>query len=278
MKIDIPQELKLIIGHKPPVYDVPLDWHIVTTDPNNKKDFFVEDNSIWTKNGDEDCLSEYSYLIPLAKKLKSMPEIKTIRLAQYRKILCNSKLLSYNYNQPHNFYCVDQKELRIHSINKITKSIQNEFLISGFYYINAQGIEDRNKTILYHYARAHHIEDLLKFLSDAVMCKVISGIDVIKILTSNVLLMAGIGIGVFPKDVFIKILEQAEKAAVYYYNNSWIKRTDNYQYRNLGFLLEILTGYLLIKELAMLNIDFLKVSGYLTIVDEKKEYRLGQKE
>jgi len=38
----IDTELKLVLGHKPPLFDVPPGWRILTTDPDNKKDFYVE--------------------------------------------------------------------------------------------------------------------------------------------------------------------------------------------------------------------------------------------
>ena len=84
-------ELKIVYGHKPPVFDVPSDWKILTTDQkiSNEKSFYVDDDSIWKNDNNSDVLSEWSYLIPLAKKLKTMPEIKTIRLAQYRKLVSN---------------------------------------------------------------------------------------------------------------------------------------------------------------------------------------------
>lgn len=275
MNTNVAQELKVIISHKQPTFKFPANWHVVTTDPNNKTDFFVEDDAIWSKKGDFDCLSEYSTLIPLAKKLKTMPEIKTIRIAQYRKIVSNLKILNSDYNPIHNFFMANPTLLKIYNINKIVKPIRNNFLISSFYSIPAP--HDKDKTIYYHYEKSHHIEDLLNFLSDAVACGIISHTDTVNILNLKKLLMAGIAIGVFPTDIFVNILEKTEKIANYHYENSWIKRNDNYQYRNLGFLLEILTGYFLINELKSINIDPQQVSGYLTVINEEQQYVLGKK-
>ena len=261
----IDTELKLVLAHKPPLFDVPPGWHIVTTDPDNKKDFYVEDDYIWTKNGDADALSEYCYLIPLAKKLKLMPEIQTIRLAQYRKIVCNSKFTqSEKITEPR--YFITPEELKRYDIEEITKPINN-FLLSVFY--------EFPENCLHHYNESHLIEDLLKFLLDAVKCEVINNEQLVKILNSKALLVGGIGIGVYPKDVFIKILEQAEKAALFYYKESWVKRTDNYQYRNIGFLLEILTTFLLCKELHSHDINIFSSCGCLVIVDKNKQYVRG---
>jgi hypothetical protein len=261
-------ELKLVLGHKPPLFDVPPGWCILTTDPDNKKDFYVEDDYVWTKNGDADTLSEYCYLIPLAKKLKSMPEIQTVRIAQYRKIVCNPKFTdSEGITTPRHFFT--PKELEKYSIEEITKSRDN-LLLSVFYEFPIN--------LLHHYDSAHCIEDLLKFLLDAVKCGVIDNEQLVRILNSKALLVGGIGLGVYPKDVFVKILAQAEKAALFYYKESWIRRTDNYQYRNIGFLLEILTGYLVCKELYARGIDIFNSCGCLTIVDENKQYQPGTRQ
>jgi hypothetical protein len=261
-------ELKIVIGHRPPLFDVPPGWHVLTTDPDNKTDFYVEDDYVWTKNGDADILSEYCYLIPLAKKLKSMPEIQTVRIAQYRKIICNPEFThSEKITKPWHFFT--PTEVKKYSIDKITKSRDN-FLLSIFY--------EFPENCLHHYDKSHLIEDLLKFLLDAVKCGVIDNEQLVRILNSKAMLVGGIGLGVYPKDVFVKILEQAEKATLFYYKESWIRRTDNYQYRNIGFLLEILTGYLVCKELHGRDIDILNASGCLTVVDENKQYLPGTRQ
>jgi hypothetical protein len=258
-------ELKIVIGHKPPLFDVPPDWHVLTTDPDNKTDFYVEDDCAWTKNGDADSLGEFSYLIPLAKKLKSMPEIQTIRLAQYRKIICNLNFArTIGTTTPRHLFT--PKELEKYNIEEITKSLDN-FLLSVFYMFPINYLQ--------HYNDSHLIEDLLKFLLDAVKCGVIDNGELVRILNSKHMLVGGIGLGVYPKDVFVKILEQSEKAALFYYKESWIKRTDNYQYRSLGFLLEMLTGYLVGKELHGYGIDISNASGCLIVVDENKQYQPG---
>lgn len=260
-------ELKIVIGHKPPLFDVPPGWHVLTTDPDNKTDFYVADDYVWTKNGDADSLSEFSYLIPLAKKLKAMPEIHSVRIAQYRKMICNSDFARNIGITPR--YLFTPKELEKYSIEEITKS-RDKFLLSIYYEFAINLID--------HYNRSHLIEDLLKFLLDAVKCGVIDNEQLVKILNSKALLVGGIGLGVYPKDVFVKILEQAEKAALFYYKESWIKRTDNYQYRNIGFLLEILTGYLVYKELHGRGTDIASVGGCLIVVDENKQYVLGTRQ
>ena len=49
----------------------------------------------------------------------------------------------------------------------------------------------------------------------------------------------------------------------------------NYQYRNIGFLLEILTTFLLCKELHSHDINIFSSCGCLVIVDKNKQYVRG---
>ncbi len=278
MKSDISSEFKIIIGHKPPVFDFSPDWHIVTTDSNNKTDFFVEDNFIWSQNENSDALGDFSYLIPLAKKIKTMPEIKTIRLAQYRKVVCNSKLLNLVYRKNSNFYMLKRKDLKLYNFNKITSPLQSDFLLPPFFTVNSKLEKTYQfETTLHHYKTCHHIEDLLLFIKDAILCSVITADDADAILHSNKFLIGGIGLGVFPKEVFINVLEQAEKVLNVYYRNSWIKRNNSYQYRNMNFLLEIFTSYLVLQELKKRDIDIQKVLGHLMVIDEDYQYQVGKK-
>ena len=273
----INNELKIVIGHKPCVYDIPSDWYTITTDPDNKKDFYVEDDYIWTKNGDADALGDFSYLIPLAKKLKSMPEIQTIRLAQYRKVVCNSKLLNLVYRINSNFYILTRKDLKLYNFNKVTSPLQSDFLLPPFFIVNSNLEKTYQfETILHHYKTCHHIEDLLLFIKDAILCDAITINDADAILHSNKFLIGGIGLGVFPKDLFINIIEQTEKVLNVYYKNSWIKRNDSYQYRSINFLLEIFTSYLILQELKKRDINIPKVLGYLMVIDENYQYQTGK--
>ena len=87
------------------------------------------------------------------------------------------------------------KELEKYNIEEITKS-QDNLLLSIFYCFVINQLD--------HYNRSHCIEDLLKFLLDAVRCGVIDNGELVEILNSKHLLVGGIGIGVYPKDMFVK--------------------------------------------------------------------------
>ena len=167
----INNELKIIIGHKPCVYDTPPDWQMLTTDPN-ASGFYVQDDSIIKQENNHNVLSEYSYLIPLAKKLNSMPEIKTIRIMQYRRIVSNT-VLPAQFNS--RMSLVLPKEIfKQWDFNQITAPIDsnNQLTLS-----DSLDLKDY-KNILNHYSACHVQEDILSFVVDSRQCGELSDAEV----------------------------------------------------------------------------------------------------
>lgn len=279
MKTGITQELKVIIGHKPPTYELQPDWHIVTTDSNNKTDFFVEDNYIWTKNGHRDAFSEYSDLIPLARKLRDFPDLQKIRIAQYRKVVVNASRVNMNQTQWFkDFYIIKKQDFKKFELNYATQSESHGFLFSECLVLK-HGYSDLRlfTTLLDHYDNNHYIEDFLRFVADCIHCEVLSSEDANLLLHMNKMIIGGIGIGSFPIEVFLSVMQKVEKAVLHYYTNSWIKRQDRYQYRNIGFLCERLSSFLLMKELDKRNIKLQTALGRLFVISEEETYTLGVK-
>jgi hypothetical protein len=263
-------ELKIVYGHKPPMFDVPSDWKILTTDPSNnsEKSFYVDDESIWKNDNNSDVLSEWSYLIPLAKQLKTMPEIKTIRLAQYRKIVSNVGIANSVLHSDSGHVVIQKKYLDLHNIGDITRAVNSSYMLSQCVMLD---------TVLSQYNVAHHIEDLLRFTVDAIACEEISELDANLFLHMNKLIVSGIGLGVFPTVNFIKHMEKLEKIVSFHYTNNWKKRSDSYQCRNLGFCLERMSSYLLFKELSELDIKWKSVLGHMVIISDDNIYHRGTK-
>lgn len=268
----INKELKVIIAHKTPDYDVPADWQIVTTDPS-KVGFYVQDDSKIRQDNNHDVLSEFGYLIPLAKKLKTLPDIKTIRIAQYRKVVSNKFLKETVMNQL--VHAVIHKHtFKKYDLNQITTPTQG-ILLSSVY--NFTKIVDNSSTslwknILHNYSNIHITEDILSFVVDAIRCGELSNFEADFFLNYDKFLIAGIGLGVFPSEMFIKIMEKIENIVNYHYTHGWIKRQGSYDSHNMAFCIERLSSFLLLKELFDLKIDYKKVSGYTTIISEDGNY------
>ncbi len=262
-------ELKFIIGHKPPTFNVPFDWHIITTDPNKKIDFFVEDDFVWTKNGHRDAFGEFSDLIPLARTLRNYSDLRNIRIAQYRKVVVNANCVSMEQTQWDGFYLIKTQDFEKFKLNCVTQPESHKFLFSEALILNT--------TLLDHYKQYHHIEDFLKFVSDCINCEVLSSEDANLLLHMNKIIIGGIGLGSFPIEVFLSVMQKVETAVSHYYTHSWINRQDSYQYRNINFLCERLSSFLLIKELDKRNIKLQTTLGRLFVITEDGKYISGGK-
>jgi len=275
-------ELKIVYGHKPPVFDVPDDWKILTTDPanNSGNNFYVNDDSIWKNDDNSDVLSEWSYLIPLAKKLKTMPEIKTIRLAQYRKLVSNIEIENSVLHSGSGHFVIQKKYLDSYNIDAITQAGSSGYMLSQCVMFSPYASVDSTLlfgTVLAQYQAVHHIEDLLRFTADAIACEEISESDANLFLHMNKLIVSGIGLGFFPAVNFIKHIEKLEKIINFHYTNKWKKRSDSYQCRNLGFCLERMSSYLLFKELSDLGIKWKSVLGHMMTISDDSIYHRGTK-
>ncbi len=272
-------ELKFIIGHKPPTFNVPFDWRIVTTDSNKKTDFFVEDNFIWTKNGHRDAFGEYSDLIPLARTLRDCSDLRSIRIAQYRKVVVNANHVNMNQTQWFkDFHLIKKQDFKKFELNHVTQPESHEFLFSECLVLK-HGYNDLRlfTTLLDHYEQNHHIEDFLRFVADCINCEVLSSEDANLLLHMNKMIIGGIGLGSFPIKVFLSVMQKVETAVSHYYTHSWIKRQDSYQYRNISFLCERLGSFLLMKELDKRNIKLQTALGRLFVITEEGKYTLGGK-
>lgn len=271
------KELKVIIGHKPPVFEPPSDWRILTKDLNNSKDFFIEDNNIWTKDGNQDALGEYSDLIVLAEKLEHMPEISSVRIAQYRKIVINSKRISsLGPSDDSGYIPISKNTFKKLDLNVITTPLNNGFLISDFLVLKKYESETIFNTLLNAYNNSHYIEDFLRFVADCVTCKVLNRQEANLLLHMNKMIVIGIGIGTFPTTSFLSIIKKVKTAITYYYENSWVKRDEEYQYRYIGFCAERLSSFLLMQELYKNNIKPDLASGKIAVITDEKKYNVGK--
>lgn len=270
-------ELKLVLGHKPPLFDAPSGWHILTTDPDNKKDFYVADNSQIKKDGNIDCLGEYGWLFCLAKKLKSMPEIKTIKLVQYRKILSMYKVEPIGIGPESKANYMTQENFKPYE-SKLDAMMQG----NGWGLLLPPIIEFNNNnwihpTVLHNYSHNHCIEDILRFTIDAVDSKELTRKDADDFLNCRGLIYGGMSLGVYPTELFIKIYDQVERIVMYHYAHGWVKSNDAYNYRNIGFCTERMLSYLLLKELHNRNIGIPNNNSHLIIITQEGKSARGEK-
>lgn len=102
-----------------------------------------------------------------------------------------------------------------------------------------------HERILGQYTIVHHLEDLLVFAKFLMKENILSPIDTAQFLLSDVII-PGSSIGVLSVENFRKIYSVLFKASTFINDPNYIMRT-GYQRRNMGFMLERLNSYLLIK-------------------------------
>jgi hypothetical protein len=250
----IKKDLPVVVGHKRTPFPLWTGWRFATYQPVYPEDFPL---TVEVDPRLPDALvGEYHYLFSLRRELETINEFLSIRIAQYRRIVVREALGESSSNQPWTRVITPQQAEALDTL-KLTTARKEGFLISSV---------AKFPTVLLQYATSHHARDLLRFLSDAVDAGTIDNADATSCLLINGLIPAPSN-GTFPVTVFVQIMKTLEHAAIAYLENGNIPRTE-YQRRAIGFCLERLNSYLLIKELRSRNIDLASVIGQqITISD-----------
>jgi hypothetical protein len=108
---------------------------------------------------------------------------------------------------------------------------------------------------------------------DAIRCGELSNSDADVFLNYDKFMIGGIGLGVFPVQTFIKVMEKIENIVNYHYTHGWVKRLDKYDSHNMAFCIERLSSFFLLNELFELGIDYKKVSGFTAVVSADGTYK-----
>lgn len=121
-------------------------------------------------------------------------------------------------------------------------------------------------TILADYSSSHIARDFFRFLSEVVDAGLLTDAE-----ATNAALLEGLipapSNGTFPVTDFISIMSLLEKAALRFMDNGFIQR-EGYQRRSLGFCLERLNSFCLLRTLFARSIEFGAVQGHqLTFAD-----------
>ncbi len=102
-----------------------------------------------------------------------------------------------------------------------------------------------NGGILDNYARFHHLEDFLDFAKFLAKEKILSVVEIAQFLQGDILI-PGSSISILSVENFISVFSLLSRASNFINEPNYVARA-GYQRRNMGFLLERLNSYLLIK-------------------------------
>lgn len=247
-------ELAIVVGHKRTPFPIWNGWRFATYQPTSIEDFPIPD--VCDPRLPDSLVGEYHYLFALRRELESRKTFSSVRIAQYRRIVIREVLGQPANNQPWT-RVVNLEQAATFDALTLTTSRAHGFLISSI---------AQFPTVLLQYAMSHHARDLLRFLSDAVDANVIDNADATSCLLIDGMIPAPAN-GTFPIEIFLRIMETLERSAIAYLESGYVPRTE-YQRRALGFCLERLNSFLLIKELRTRQIDLQSVVGQqITISD-----------
>jgi hypothetical protein len=248
--------LQIILGHKRPAFRIWQEWQFATWEPTSDSDFLIRAQT--SAQLPSNIASEYRYLFAIARQLKSIdaPQVKTIKIAHYRRLVVNQIIGRPSTNMPW-ANVISPQEAEQLSASTLTEAVNSELLITKAFSCDS---------ILRQYHSSHHCRDLLRFLSDAIDGYVIDDADACAALSMTALIPAPT-VGSFPISIFLDLIQTLERAALCYVENGFIQR-DAYQARSIGFCLERLHSFLLFKLLQKKGIKLEDATGCQVTVSE----------
>jgi hypothetical protein len=187
--------------------------------------------------------------------LKHHPEVKRIGVCMYRKFVSRQRISGVPAKDNWMMDVVSDKDFEQNGIDSMMAPGDEPFLIGrtcGFM------VHGQSAGYMLHYAHAHHIEDLLRFTSEAVELGVLQAAEVDLFFNEKVFLMGGIELGVFPADFWLAAVTAIE-SVIWACVNRYPTRREGYQTRAWAFCAERLGSYLLLKHL---NAKYGQQGGY----------------
>ena len=200
-------------------------------------------------------LSEYSALFALCRRLREEgKEPRRLILTQYRKFVTKRNIGTIAANMPY-----------VNTIpgNGLTLARNDFDPLSGNFLVSRP--IDLKMSVLDQYSKVHILKDLLAFVSDSIGREVINNAEAKNMLDSRFLIPAP-ALGCYEGKSFMEIFTVLEQAATYFLTRSYQPRS-GYQRRVLGFCLERLHSYLLLKRLGFPNLRT-ENFGYQIVVSE----------
>lgn len=228
--------LNICVGHKPfpSQYTHYFDYMLSPFPLSTEGRIIVVPRHLFGKNGP--ALSEYAELFWLLENFNQVLRDEThIRVFHYRRFVSDGQtglgeVCSFAWAKT-----VREDQLDL---------FQSDFARSG-------GSEIVNAPtrfaggILSNYARYHHLEDLLDFAKFLSRENILSVLEVAQFLRGDILI-PGSSIGVLSIENFRTVFSVLTKASNFINEPNYVARA-GYQRRNIGFMLERLNSYLLLK-------------------------------
>lgn len=181
------------------------------------------------------CFALKNYIV------KNRLQFRRIGMCQYRKFVSTSKIGGVPAANYPVMDVIGKSTLANYDLAQIMLPGDDDLLI-GQYGVVSEGY-------LGQYNVAHHIEDLLRFVSEAVELGVLGRQEVVPFFGATIFIPGGIEMGVFPGAFWVEAMTAIERVVL-----ACVKRypapREGYQTRQWAFCVERLGSYLLLKYIA----------------------------
>ncbi len=175
--------------------------------------------------------------------LKLHPEYDHVAMCSYRKFMTREQIGEPIRSFPQN-HGISLEKVAQHDLGKLLDYSACDFLVSHPLRFNDWGIAN----LMHQYQQDHHIEDLLRFLAEAVSEQMLEPADVYELLSQKLLIPGGAEFGVYPVYFYLNAIDRLERIVAAYLKKFRIIR-DGYQLRSISFCCERVGSYLLLKHL-----------------------------
>jgi hypothetical protein len=181
--------------------------------------------------------------------LKHHPDVKRIGVCMYRKFVSRRRISGVPAEDNWMMDVISDADFQKESIDSMMAPGDQAFLIGQTCGFAANG---ESAGYLLHYSHSHHVEDLLRFTSEAVELGVLDATEVASFFDEKVFLMGGIELGVFPADFWLATVSAIE-SVIWACVRRYPVQREGYQTRAWAFCAERLGSYLLLKHLKAQN-------------------------
>jgi hypothetical protein len=247
--------LYLVIGHIRPTVNFPLQFQFVTGEYAFDNDYVVSLPIVNSVGLTDKRIGEYAFLFAARRNMISELN-ETTTIVQYRRMVINRPL---GVNASDNLFS------RVITINELNNAINLELFSPKKNWL-ISSIFGPIENVLTQYSSVHILRDWMRFCADAIDFGVLSNVEAFEASQTKFLIPAPSN-GTFPTKILIDHLSRLESMALAYLKSGFLER-DGYQRRSLGFCLERMHSYLILKHLLENGINPAEVEGYHTVVGD----------
>jgi len=234
-----PNTITICLGHKPFPRDYAsyFDFHLSPLEIPGLDKLIVVPDSTFGMNGS--CLSEYAQLLWLCMNESMLDGFDFVRIIQYRRFVSAKNTGFTLINQT---WALGVLEAELNQYGSDFSRVSSHERINSVISLPAIGM---GANVYDNYANTHVAEDILAF-SSYLLNQALLDQNEVSCFLSDYLLIPACNTGLFKKSEFLKVFKILLRASGFLHTEAFMPR-ESYQRRSVGFLLERLNSFLILK-------------------------------